>query len=176
MFRKTISALLIVSLLSWTLGCTHTHFVTQEPVIERFDEINKATWGRKAQIVLVSGDIFDGEDIHVSSVLTYWYIPGTDIEKNVQTTDIKEIVFMVGNPGTGGFVGALVGASIGALAALAEPESKGWGPDFPDELMAFIGGLVGGIPGGVVGAAIGLQVKSEERYVFLGPAAHPSEK
>ncbi len=175
MFKKTISALLIVSLLSWTVGCSHTHFVTQEPVIGQYDEINKEAKGRKGQMVLLSGDSFYGENIHVSSTLTFWTVPGIGTEKAFATSDINEIVFRHRNVGLGLglglLIGGTVGAAVGALAHGTKIKQRRIGGDiglggFTDEQLVIIGGVLGAVAGGVVGLLIGAKTVSKDRFVL----------
>ncbi len=61
MFKKPVSVLLVVSVLSWTVGCSHTHFVTQEPVIGQYDEINKAAKAEDAEFEKVKYEIVEAQ-------------------------------------------------------------------------------------------------------------------
>ena len=184
MFKKAVSALLVVSVMSWTLGCSHTHFVTQEPVIGEYLEINKAAKGRKGEIILVSGDTFVGESIHVSFTLTSWTVPGTGTEKAVPTSDIREIVFLshrnVGlGLGLGVLIGGTVGVAVGAYANGSSAEPRGFGLDdfrFTDEQLVIIGGVLGAVAGGIVGLVAGAKTVSKDRFVLPELAEGSSQR
>jgi hypothetical protein len=149
-------------------GCTHRQVVSRSAGPQAFAEANRATAGKSAEVLTLSGEVFRWSDVRFRSDSTFGIPVATGI-RGIQPSIPTETVATVTlkSRSRGALEGTLIGAVAGAIVGLIAGPDEYCGSGL--EICASTTGeaaSLGAIGGAFWGAIIGVIRGSRTRIEF----------
>jgi hypothetical protein len=159
---------IIISSTLFFSACTHI----RKPLV--FDDINKMTTGKHANVSLLNGRVLSGSDIQIARDSTFWRDLTTNKKQSIATSEVSNIIIKKSDRGAleGAGLGLLFGGVAGAVIGFASGDDPGVGKGGFEEIVAYTAGqkafgygIVLGGAGGLLGLYIGAAVGSKDKFV-----------
>ncbi|MGH7457182.1 MAG: hypothetical protein ACRENG_37885 [bacterium] len=166
---------LFIAVVSLVIGCAHTHRLEQRPLPAYFDEINKTAQGRKGQIALKSGQVFEGRNLLVAADSASWFDAKTGNNQSVATSEINAIMIKSSGKrsGEGLGIGILSGFASGFLLVMSKADPC---EGCNREGLAVIVGGIFAVPGGLIGGLTGAAIGSTDKFIMPNATEPSSNK